>query len=181
MNRLVQARGAAASCCGGKGPKRVALGRGAARALLNPSSQKGRFIALDPSRRAATIRTPRSPKHINDLNRRKRMSKSTIALLMGLTLAFAATGEVLAQAAAPAAAQPGAKLSIDSLVGDLIKDSDAKAVLTTDIPEVVSNPQLTMGYGMKLRDVAQFEPTLTAEMLGKIDKDLAAMQAKRGH
>jgi hypothetical protein len=136
---------------------------------------------LVQARGAAAIRTRRMPEHINDLNRRKRMSKSTIALLMGLTLAFGATGEVLAQAAKPAAAEPSAKLSIDSLVGDLIKDSDAKAVLTTDIPEVVSNPQLTMGYGMKLRDIAQFEPTLTAEMLAKIDKDLAAMQAKRGH
>jgi hypothetical protein len=109
------------------------------------------------------------------------MSKSAIALVFGLTLALASTGSVLAQAPAPAKAEAGAKLSADSLVGDLIKDPDAKAVLTADIPEVVANPQLTMGYGMKLRDIAQFEPTLTPETLAKIDADLAAMQAKRGH
>ncbi|MBI1686757.1 hypothetical protein [Caulobacter hibisci] len=108
------------------------------------------------------------------------MSKSVTAFLLGLTLALGGAGVSLAQAPAPAAA-PAAKLSVDSLVGDLIKDSDAKAVLTANIPEVVTNPQLTMGYGMKLRDIAQFEPTLTPEKLAKIDKDLAAMQAKRGH
>ena len=109
------------------------------------------------------------------------MSKSTTALMLGLTLAFGAASATLAQTPAPAAAAAGAKLSADSLVGDLIKDPDAKAVLTADIPEVVANPQLTMGYGMKLRDIQQFEPTLTNEVLAKIDKDLAAMQAKRGH
>jgi len=108
------------------------------------------------------------------------MSKSTTALLLGLTLALGGAGASLAQTPAPAAAS-AAKLSVDSLVGDLIKDPDAKAVLTANIPEVVANPQLTMGYGMKLRDIAQFEPTLTAEKLTKIDKDLAALQAKRGH
>ncbi len=108
------------------------------------------------------------------------MSKSTIAALIGLALVFGATGEAFAQAA-PAPAEASAKLSADSLVGDLIKDPEAKAVLVANIPEVVANPQLTMGYGMKLRDIAQFEPTLTAEKLAKIDKDLAALQAKRGH
>ncbi|PXA93699.1 hypothetical protein DMC18_08225 [Caulobacter sp. D5] len=102
--------------------------------------------------------------------------------MLGLTLALGGVGASLAQAQTPApAAAPAAKLSVDSLVGDLIKDPDAKAVLTANIPEVVANPQLTMGYGMKLRDIAQFEPTLTPEKLAKIDKDLAALQAKRGH
>ncbi|GEM_PF-2125499 len=108
------------------------------------------------------------------------MSNFATAFLLGLTLALGGANASLAQAPAPAAA-PAAKLSVDSLVGDLIKDPDAKVVLTANIPEVVANPQLTMGYGMKLRDIAQFEPTLTAEKLAKIDKDLAAMQAKRGH
>lgn len=73
------------------------------------------------------------------------------------------------------------KLSSQSLVGDLVADPDAKAVLTADVPEVVGNPRLSMGYSLKLRDIAQFEPTLTDAMLAKIDKDLADMQAKRGH
>jgi hypothetical protein len=106
------------------------------------------------------------------------MFKSAIATLFGLTLALGSTGA--AQAQAPAPAKASAPLSADSLVGDLMKDPDAKAVLTADIPDVVTNPQLTMAYAMKLREIAQFEPALTAETLAKIDKDLAAMQAKRG-
>jgi hypothetical protein len=109
------------------------------------------------------------------------MSKSTIAVLLGLTLALGTTGATQAQTAAAAKAEATTKLSADSLVGDLMKDPDAKAVLTADIPDVVANPQLTMGYGMKLRDIAQFEPALTTDVLAKIDKDLAAMQVKRGH
>ena len=109
------------------------------------------------------------------------MSKSTIACLLGLALALGAAGATQAQTATPAKAEATTKLSVDSLVGDLMNDPDAKAVLTADIPDVVANPQLTMGYSMKLRDIAKFEPALTAEVLAKIDKDLAAMQIKRGH
>ncbi len=109
------------------------------------------------------------------------MSKSTAALLLGLTLAFGSAGAALAQAPAPARAEATTKLSADSLVGDLMKDPDAKAVLVANVPEVVANPQLSMGFGMKLREIQNFEPTLTNEMLAKIDKDLAVMQAKRGH
>jgi para-nitrobenzyl esterase len=72
-------------------------------------------------------------------------------------------------------------LSSNTMVGELLADPDAKAVLVADIPQVMANPQLSMGYGLKLRDIQQFEPTLTDEVLAKIDKDLAALQARRGH
>jgi hypothetical protein len=109
-----------------------------------------------------------------------------INALISLSLMGAALlpAQALAQdkpALAPAASAAKATLSSQSLVGDLMADPDAKAVLTADIPEVVANPQLTMGYSMKLADIAQFEPSLTPATLAKIDKDLAAMQAKRGH
>ncbi len=112
------------------------------------------------------------------------MARSSLNVLIALSLAGAALApvQVLAQdKPAPAASSAKAPLSSQSLVGDLIADPDAKAVLTADIPQVVANPQLSMGYGMKLRDIAQFEPTLTEATLAKIDADLAAMQAKRGH
>ena len=108
------------------------------------------------------------------------MSKTILTAFIALSLTGGVVTVASAQDKAPAtAAAP--KLSTQSLVGDLVADPDAKAVLTADIPQVVANPQLSLGYGMKLRDIAQFEPTLTKETLDKIDKDLAVMQAKRGH
>lgn len=108
------------------------------------------------------------------------MFKTVLTALIVLSLAGAGATTASAQDKT-AASKVVAKLSSQSLVGDLVADPDAKAILTTDIPEVISNPRLSMGYGLKLRDIAQFEPTLTEAMLSKIDKDLADMQAKRGH
>lgn len=86
-------------------------------------------------------------------------------------VSFAAIETAAAQAPAPAA-PAAAKFSVDSLVGDLLGNPAAKAVLQKYIPEVVADPNLQMGVGFPLSGIAQFVPQLTPEMLAKIDADL---------
>lgn len=64
-------------------------------------------------------------------------------------------------------------------LGDMLDDPAAKAVLNKYIPDVISSPQIGMGRGMTLAALAQYIPTLTEEMMAKIDADLAALPAKK--
>jgi hypothetical protein len=98
-----------------------------------------------------------------------------------LALVLSVGGLACASAQAPTTSAPAkATLSSQSKVRDLIGDPDAKAVLEKLIPQVVNNPQLEMGYDLKLREIQQFEPALTDDVLAGVDKALAEMQAKRG-
>ncbi|MGZ3304928.1 MAG: carboxylesterase/lipase family protein [Asticcacaulis sp.] len=63
-------------------------------------------------------------------------------------------------------------------LGLMLDDPAAKAVLNKYIPDVVSNPQIGMARGMTLPQLKQYIPTLTDDVLGKIDADLGALPAK---
>jgi para-nitrobenzyl esterase len=92
-----------------------------------------------------------------------------------LSLAAALTVGSLAQAQAPAPAAPAAAgaLSSASMVGDLLDNPAAKAVLLNIIPGVVNHPQINEARSMQLRELAQYAPELTAEIFAKIDAELA--------
>lgn len=64
-------------------------------------------------------------------------------------------------------------------LGDMLDDPAAKAVLNKYIPDVISSPQIGMGSAMTLLALKQFIPTLTDDVLAKIDADLAALPAKK--
>lgn len=64
-------------------------------------------------------------------------------------------------------------------LGDMMDDPAAKAVLNKYIPDVVGNPQIGMARGMTLLALRQYVPTLTDDLLAKIDGDLAALPAKK--
>lgn len=92
-------------------------------------------------------------------------------------LAQTAPATPAAPAAAPAAPAAG-KLSTNSLVGDILDNPKAKAVLVKHVPEIGKDDQIEQARGMALRDLQQYAPdTFTDEALKKIDADLAALSS----
>jgi hypothetical protein len=77
-----------------------------------------------------------------------------------------------------AAAAYEQKLTISSTYGALLDNPVTKAVLVKLSPEVVNNPQSQMGRGLAFKDLAQYEPTLTADKLQQIATALAKAQEK---
>lgn len=65
------------------------------------------------------------------------------------------------------------KFSIDSKIGDLIRDEQAKAVLEKHLPGSTTHPMLGMALGMTLRQISYYpESGLTAAKLKALDEDL---------
>lgn len=108
-----------------------------------------------------------------------------IALLAGF--AMAATGQgAFAQAAAeamsaaPAPAESPAcvpeKLSSDSMVGDLLDNAAAKALLIKHVPEMKDNDQIDQARSMSLRSLQAYAAeTFTDKVLADLDTDLATI------
>lgn len=102
-----------------------------------------------------------------------------VALGLAAALAFGAAAVAQTPPAAPAAAAPATGYSIKSTVGDLLDNPATKAVLEKYVPEVVSNPQIEQGRPFPLEGIAPYAPSLTPEMLAKIDTDLKAIPPKK--
>jgi beta-glucosidase len=65
--------------------------------------------------------------------------------------------------------------SLDSKLKDLLDNPRARAVLEKHIPEVLAAPEIQMGMGMSLKQIAPFAAeALTAEKLAAIEADLKA-------
>ncbi|MGR4863234.1 hypothetical protein [Caulobacter sp. LARHSG274] len=104
---------------------------------------------------------------------------STFAAL-ALAMAAAAVSPAAANAQqAPAAAAPAAYTTENTEIGALLDDPAAKAVLAKHIPNVVANPGIDQARSMTLKQVQQYSPDLTDEVLAKIDADLAKLPAKK--
>jgi endoglycosylceramidase len=72
-------------------------------------------------------------------------------------------------------AQPGA-LSSRSILGDLLKDARARAILDREVPDLVRSPQIGMGSQMSLRGLQAYVPELLDDAtLERIDRALAAL------
>lgn len=102
-----------------------------------------------------------------------------VRLAAGLLVLSMATSAI-AQTAPTPAAKPtpahAAKLSTQSLVGDILDNPKAKAVLVKYIPEIGKDDQIEQARSMTLRDLQQYAPeTFTDEIYKKIDADLAAL------
>ena len=79
--------------------------------------------------------------------------------------------------AAPAATAAAAKFNLDTPIETLAADENAKAVLMTDLPDLLPHPSYDMFKGMSLRGVQPFsEGKLTDEILAKVEADLAAIK-----
>jgi predicted aminopeptidase len=102
-------------------------------------------------------------------------------LIAGLiaTVALIAS-PALARQAPPAPSQAGAAkpLTIDSKVGELIANPKTDAVLKAQIPEARNNEMFaTAGADLSLREITQYETSITPEKLAAVAKDLAAVQS----
>ena len=91
---------------------------------------------------------------------------------------------LLFTAAAPAAfAQdpPAASTgySVKSTIGDLLDNPATKAVLQKYVPEMVASDQIEQGRPFPLEGITAYVPTLTPEVLAKIDADLKKVPAKK--
>lgn len=76
----------------------------------------------------------------------------------------------LAQGKKPAGA---GGLSSQSILGDLLNDPRARAILDREVPDLVRSPQIGMGSQMTLRTLQPFVPKmLTNEILDRIDQAL---------
>jgi acetyl esterase/lipase len=88
--------------------------------------------------------------------------------LAGLALATASLVPAKAQNA------PGAPLTVDSSVGELLDNPAALAVLQAQVPVLANNPQIKAAAALPLRAIAQYAPTLlTPAKLAAIDAALA--------
>lgn len=98
---------------------------------------------------------------------------------LGLAAALVFGAAAVAQTPPAAAAASATGYSVKSTVGDLLDNPATKAVLEKYVPEMVSNPQIEQGRPFPLEGIAAYVPTLTPEMLAKIDTDLKAVPAKK--
>jgi len=81
-----------------------------------------------------------------------------------------------AASAAPAAAA-AARFDLNTTIGDLLADAQARAVLDKDLPGLTALPQLEMIKGLSLRQIQPYsDGKLTDALLAKTEADLAAIR-----
>jgi alpha-L-rhamnosidase len=73
-----------------------------------------------------------------------------------------------------------AALSADSKMGELLANSDAKAMLAKHLPKLVASPQIDQSRELTLRDLKKYFPEqVTAEKLQAIEADLATIAGQK--
>jgi len=96
-------------------------------------------------------------------------------------VALAAEAQTPSGTATAASASTGCHEDYSSrtVVGTLLDDPQAHAVLVQLVPDVVSSPQIDMGRNMSLRDMQPYAPdALPDALLDKIDAELAKLSCK---
>ena len=69
------------------------------------------------------------------------------------------------------------KFSINSKLGDIVKDPAACAVLDEFMPGASTNPQIKMGFGMTLKAISGFpQAKVLKDNLAEIDARLQAIE-----
>ena len=100
--------------------------------------------------------------------------------LMAMALASAITAlPMLAAPALAQAAQPAHYSVTDTLVGKLIDDPAAAAILEKLVPTVWANEMFqSMGRELTLKAIQQYEPVLSDEKLAEIQAEFDKIPAK---
>ncbi|WP_423605622.1 hypothetical protein [Sphingomonas sp. MS122] len=103
-----------------------------------------------------------------------------LPLVLGAALlvpAIAIAQTAPAPAAPAEAAKPPAKFTLDTPIGELLANEQAKAVLDKDLPGLTQLPQLEMIKGLSLKQLQPYsDGKLTDELLAKTEADLAAIK-----
>ena len=102
------------------------------------------------------------------------------ATALAFTLALASVqvqGQQTAPSASAESAAAAARYSVDgTVIGDLLDDPNACAVLDKHIPGFSTNDQVDLARGMTLRGIQPFaQDTMTDEVLATIDAELAQL------
>ncbi len=97
------------------------------------------------------------------------------------TLAVALSLTVATVAGTAAFATDAPALSVEtSLIGAMMDNAAAKAILDKHLPGLTTNPQIEMARSMTLKQIQGFAPDqLTDEALAKVQADLAALPAAK--
>jgi hypothetical protein len=94
--------------------------------------------------------------------------------LAAAALAIAAVAAPAFAADAPASAKAAKFNTADSTIGDLLDNPAAKAVLEKHLPQIVSNPQMSMVRALTLKQIQGYAgDAVSDEALAKVDADLA--------
>lgn len=107
-----------------------------------------------------------------------RLMTITASIILGAMTASAALAQQAAPPPAASAPAPaaGKMNTATTTLGDLLDNSGAKAVLTKYAPELTAGGQIDQARGLTLKALQQYIPTLTDEVLGKIDAELAQLK-----
>jgi len=98
------------------------------------------------------------------------------ALALGVTMP--AMAETTASVAQPAAAAKHFTTQ-DTTIGELIENAATKTILDKHLPDLSSNPSISMAAGMTLRAIQPMAADkIPVEKLDAIDADLAKLAAK---
>ena len=105
------------------------------------------------------------------------MNRTFRGLMLAVMLGGAVPAMMPALAAEPAARQQPGKYSVSTtLVGTMLDDPAAHAVLQRYIPDVINNANIAMARGQTLAAVQPyFRQQLTDARLSAIDADLAKL------
>jgi para-nitrobenzyl esterase len=107
---------------------------------------------------------------------RKTLIAMALASLAGGAISMLASPAFADEAAAPAAAHYSVATT---KVGKLIDDPAAAAILKQLIPTVWGNEMFqSQGRDLTLKDIQQYEPVLTEDMLAKIQAEFDKIPAK---
>jgi hypothetical protein len=108
--------------------------------------------------------------------------KLIFALTAAATLTFIGLGPASADAPATVAATPAAvaatpkKYTLDTPIIALVADPLAKAVIVSNLPDLITHPQYDQFNNMSLNELSRFAPDkLTPAVLGKVQDDLAKL------
>lgn len=95
-------------------------------------------------------------------------------------MALALAGSMFALQASPAIAEEAPRYSVTATKnGTLIDDPAAAAILKEKIPTIWANDMFqSLGRDITLKEVQQFEPTLTDAKLAEIQAELDKLPAK---
>ena len=94
-----------------------------------------------------------------------------------LLIPFAASA-AFAQSESSAQVAQAKYSTAGTVIGALLDDPAARAVLDKHMPAFSAGPQISMARGMTLKAIQQYAPNITNEVLAAIDSDLALLSKK---
>jgi hypothetical protein len=71
------------------------------------------------------------------------------------------------------------KITVESKVSVFLDNPAAKEILAKHLPDIATRPELEQARDMALKDLQQYDSSITNEKLAAIDADLAKVATKK--